>query len=61
MQVYLRQAHRGGQFLEPPGDGIRVRGPAVLPAEQDPMIPVLRPELVPLLVERIDVRLEGGW
>jgi hypothetical protein len=37
VQVDLRSASRRGQLLEPPGDRVRVRRPAVLPAEQHAM------------------------
>jgi hypothetical protein len=37
-----------------------VRRPAVLPAEQHAVIGVVGPEVAPLLVELLDVRLQDG-
>jgi len=60
VQVDLRQPGRRGELLEPARDRVGARGSAVLPAEQHPMILVVRAQLAPLLVEALDVRLEDG-
>jgi hypothetical protein len=60
VQVDLRQPGRRGELLEPPRDRIRVRRPAVLPAEQHAVIVVVRAELALLLIDCPDVRLEDG-
>jgi hypothetical protein len=60
VQVDLRQASRRGQLLEPSRDRVRVRRPAILPAEQHAVIVVVRPEFAPLFVELLDVHLQGG-
>jgi hypothetical protein len=60
VQVDLRQPGRRGELLEPPRDRIRVRRPAVLPAEQHAVIVVVRAELALLLIDCLDVRLEDG-
>jgi hypothetical protein len=64
VQVDLRQPGRRGELLEPPGNRVGVRRPAVRPAEQHAVIVVLRAEVPPLLVELLDVCLEdvqGEW
>lgn len=60
VQVDFWEASRGGELLESPGDRVRVRRPAVLPAEQHAVIVVVRPEVTPLLVELLDMQLQGG-
>nr|WP_246116128.1 hypothetical protein [Trebonia kvetii] len=60
VQVDLRQVGRLGQSLEAAGDRVGMRRLAVLPAEQDAVIFVLRPEVLALLVEHFDVGLEDG-
>ena len=60
VQVDLWQARGRGELLEPPRDRIRMWRPAILPAEQDPVILVVRAELASLLVEPFDMCLEGG-
>jgi hypothetical protein len=60
VQVDLWEASRRGQLLEPSRDRVRVRTPAILPAEQHAVIEVVRPEFAPLLVELLDVHLQGG-
>ena len=58
VQVDLRQACRAGELLEPARDGVRMRRLAVLPAEQHPVILVIQPELFPLPVQHLDVRVQ---
>ena len=60
VQVDLGQARGRGELLEPPRDRVRMRRPAVLPAEQHPVILVVRAELAPFVVEPFDVCLQRG-
>jgi hypothetical protein len=60
MKVDLGQACLAGELLEPAGDRVRVRRLAVLPAEQHAVVLVVRPEVLALLVEHLDVCLEYG-
>jgi hypothetical protein len=60
VQVDLGQPGRRGELLEPPCDRVRMRRPAVWPAEQHAVILVVLAEVAPLLVELLDVRLEDG-
>ena len=55
VEVDLGEPGRRGQLLEPAGDGVRVRGSAVLPAEQQPVILVVRAQVFPFPVQRLDV------
>jgi hypothetical protein len=58
MKVDLGQPGRRGELLEPPRNRVGMRRPAVLPAEQHPVILVVRAELAPLPGELLDVRLQ---
>jgi hypothetical protein len=60
VQIDFRQARLLGELLESAGDGVGVGRRAVLPAEQPAAIMVVRPELPQLLVELVDMGLEGG-
>ena len=51
VQVDLREIGRRRQLLEPPRDRIGMRRPSVLPAEQHPVIVVVRAEVAALLVK----------
>ena len=60
VEVDLGEPGRRGQLLEPAGDGVRVRGSAVLPAEQQPVILVVRAQVFPFPVQRLDVSHQRG-
>jgi hypothetical protein len=60
VQVDLWEVGRLGESLEAPRDRVGMRRLAVLPAEQDTVVLVVRPEVLPFLVEQFDVDLENG-
>ena len=60
VQVDVWQPGRRGEPLKPPCNRVGVGRPAVRPAEQHAVIVIVRPEVPPLLVELLDVCLEGG-
>jgi hypothetical protein len=59
VQVDLGKIGRRSQLLEAPSDRVRMRRPAVLPAELHAVIVVVRPEVAPFLVELLDVHFQG--
>ena len=60
VQVDLWESGRRGELLEPARDRVRMRRPAVLPAEQHAVILVVRAELAPFPGKLPDVRLQHG-
>src|SRR6266566_7957825 len=60
MQVDSGQSGLFAESVESPGDRVGVWGRAVLPAEQQPVVGIVRAELGALPVERLDMELEGG-
>ena len=60
VQVDFWQPGRRGELLEASRDRVGMRRPTVRPAEQHAVIVLVRPEILALTVEHLDMRLQDG-